>query len=39
LKIIEENQNYFVDHAIVAIGNITAEHAKFRDEILRLGGL
>jgi hypothetical protein len=39
LKIIEENHNYFVDHAIVAIGNITAEHARFRDAILKLGGL
>lgn len=39
MGIVRENLSAFVDHALVALGNIAADHVKYRDLILKAGGL
>ena len=39
LNIVKEGNVHYINHALVALGNIAADQIKFRDTILKAGGL
>lgn len=38
-KLLEENESVIVDHALIVMGNISADNTSYRDLILSMGGL
>ena len=39
VKLLHENERGIVDQAIWGIGNLAADNVKYRDQILKKGGM